>query len=65
MQLIQNCVIFWNTLAIDRLFSKNGQIMNSEQLKQMSPLLHRHINPYGKFDVDLDGSGVLEGLNRK
>ena len=61
LQLIQSCIIFWNTYVMDLLFGdRNSQFDHSKELNRLSPLLHHHINPYGRFTIDLQGSGVLE-----
>jgi TnpA family transposase len=62
LQLLQNCLIFWNTLVMDRLLANRADVMqDADQLRRLSPLLHHHVNPYGTFEIDLRGSGVLEG----
>jgi hypothetical protein len=64
LQLIQNCIIFWNTYVMDMLFrAENGEISHLEDLNRLSPLLHHHINPYGRFEINLHCSRVLETLN--
>jgi TnpA family transposase len=63
LQLVQNCLILWNTLMMDRLLEKKESILQDvEQLRHLSPLLHHHVNPYGKFEIDLRGTGLLTGV---
>jgi hypothetical protein len=47
---------------MDRLLANRADVMqDADQLRRLSPLLHHHVNPYGTFEIDLRGSGVLEG----
>jgi hypothetical protein len=45
-----------NTLLIQRVLSEPDQLqkMKEEDLRALSPLIYRHINPYGEFRLDMN-----------
>jgi TnpA family transposase len=56
LQLLQNCLVYINTLKIQKTMKEHGWLekMTQEDLRALSPLIYNHITPYGRFDVDLD-----------
>lgn len=44
------------------LASREDVMRDAEQLRHLSPLLHHHVNPYDKFEIDRRGSELLEGI---
>jgi hypothetical protein len=40
--------------AIDTLIA-DGTMVDDEQIGHLSPALHEHVNPYGKYHFDLRG----------
>jgi len=56
LHLIQNCLVYINTLMIQRVLSDpewEGR-MTPEDLRALSPLLYAHVNPYGNFILDMN-----------
>lgn len=56
LHLLQNCLVFVNTLMLQRVLSEpdwRTRLTNRDR-QALSPLVHAHVNPYGRFDLDLD-----------
>jgi TnpA family transposase len=55
LQLLQNCLIFMNTLMIQKVLEEPSwmQRMAPEDWRGLSPLIYHHINPYGLFRLDM------------
>ncbi len=55
LQLLQNCLVYINTLMIQQTLSDPGmmKIMKPEDLRGLTPLIFYHINPYGSFNLDM------------
>ncbi len=56
LHLLQNCLVYVNTLMLQRILSEPGWAdrMTTEDWRALTPLLYAHINPYGQFDPDLE-----------
>jgi TnpA family transposase len=56
LHLLQNCLVYINTLMIQEILNSPGNLqkMTIEDLRALTPLIFRHINPYGNFDLDMD-----------
>nr|WP_281176605.1 Tn3 family transposase [Shouchella shacheensis] len=56
LQLLQNCLVYINTLKIQNTMKEHGWLekMLQEDLRALSPLIYNHIIPYGRFEMDLD-----------
>ncbi len=55
LHLLQNCLVYVNTHMYQEILSKpewEGK-MTAEDLRGITPLIYAHVNPYGKFEVDL------------
>jgi TnpA family transposase len=55
LHLLQLCLVYVNTLMIQRVLSEKqwrGR-MNAVDLRALSPLIYAHVNPYGRFDLDM------------
>ena len=55
LHLLQLCLVYVNTLMIQRVLSEKqwrGR-MNAADLRALSPLIYSHVNPYGRFDLDM------------
>ena len=68
LNLVTNAVFVWNTVymkaAIDRLVEE-GAIGTDVDLSHLSPGLHEHVDPYGRYRFDVDdavASGRLRPL---
>lgn len=56
LHLIQNCMIYINTLMIQKLLAQQhwqGK-MTPRDYAALTPLIWEHINPYGRFDLDMN-----------
>ncbi len=55
LNLLQNCLVYINTLMIQEILSKSKwqNVLESEDLRALSPLIYKHINPYGKFELNM------------
>ena len=64
LHLLQLCLVYVNTLLIQRVLSEPGwwQIMQAEDFRALSPLIYTHINPYGRFDLDMDKRMPIEAM---
>lgn len=56
LHLIQSCLVYINTLMIQRVLQEPGWAgrMTERDLAALSPLLTQHINKYGVFELDLE-----------
>lgn len=55
LHLLQNCLVYINTLMIQKILSQNKwyDIMTPEDFRALTPLIYTHINPYGNFDLNM------------
>ena len=55
LHLLQLCLVYVNTLMIQRVLSGKPwhNRMNVADLRALSPLIYSHVNPYGRFDLDM------------
>lgn len=56
LHLIQNCLVFINTLMIQEVLKDKQwkDRLTLEDYRGLTPLFYRHINPYGNFEFDLN-----------
>jgi len=56
LHLLQNSLVYINTLMIQEILSakKWGGLMGTDDLRALTPLIYKHINPYGKFELDME-----------
>jgi len=55
LHLIQNCMIYINTLMIQKVLSQQrwqGKL-TPRDYAALTPLIWEHVNPYGRFDLDM------------
>jgi TnpA family transposase len=62
LHLLQASLVYINTLMIQKILGdpKWVERMTIRDLAALSPLLTLHINPYGRFDVDMDARIPIE-----
>ena len=48
LSVLHNAVVAWNMVQID------GREIDDETLSHVTPLLRKHINPFGRYHFDLD-----------
>ncbi len=56
LHLLQLCMVYVNTLMIQRVLSEESwkNRMTTANLRALSPLIYSHVNPYGRFDLDMN-----------
>lgn len=56
LHLLQNCMVYINTLMIQQILSENKwyDMLTPEDFRALTPLIYNHINPYGNFDLNMD-----------
>ena len=55
LHLIQNCMVYVNTLLIQTILSEEEWFnsLEKEDFRAITPLFYLHINPYGSFNLDM------------
>jgi hypothetical protein len=58
LQLLQNCLVYINTLMVQEVLYDNEQYwlkkMTPEDFRGLSPLFYHHVNPYGTFKLNME-----------
>jgi TnpA family transposase len=56
LHLLQLCLVYVNTLMIQHVLSEPAwrQRMQVIDYRALSPLIYAHINPYGRFELDMN-----------
>jgi hypothetical protein len=60
--LIQNCMVYVNTLMIQKLLAQphwQGRF-TPRDYAALTPLIWEHVNPYGRFDLDMNTRLALQ-----
>ena len=62
LHLLQNCMVYINTLIIQEVLSDRiwRNKLTIEDKRGLTPLIHAHINPYGLFPLDLNKRVIIE-----
>jgi len=61
LHLIQNCMIYINTLMIQRVLAQphwQGRL-TPRDYAALTPLIWEHVNPYGRFELDMNARLAL------
>ena len=61
LHLIQNCMVYVNTLMIQRVLAQphwQGKL-TPRDYAALTPLIWEHVNPYGRFDLDMNARLAL------
>lgn len=55
LHLLQSCLVYVNTLMIQRVLSEKPWLkrMKAVDLRALTPLVYGHVNPYGRFELDM------------
>ena len=56
LHLIQNCMVYINTLMIQKVLAQphwHGRL-TPRDYAALTPLIWEHVNPYGRFDLDMN-----------
>ena len=61
VHLLQNCLVYLNTLMMQRVLAEPAWAsrLTERDRQGLSPLAHAHVNPYGRFDLDLESRIAL------
>ena len=66
LTLILNAIVTWNTryiqAALDQLRKTRPDLVTDDALARLAPVLHAHINPYGRYFFDLTAVPALGHL---
>ncbi|CAM5388907.1 MAG: hypothetical protein CMN59_11920 [Sphingobium sp.] len=56
LHLLQNCLVYVNTRMLQRVLTEPAWMkrMTAEDHRGLTPAIHAHINPYGRFEANLD-----------
>ena len=60
--LVVNTIVLWNTRYMDLVLDQlraGGNVLQDEDIKRLSPLVHEHINLHGRYYF-----GVTEAVQR-
>jgi len=66
LHLLQACMVYINTLMIQKVLSepKWRDRLTQEDKRALTPLLHSHINPYGLVSLDMNARLLIELLEK-
>jgi hypothetical protein len=64
LHLLQASLVYVNTLMIQKILVEPAwyEQMTARDLAALSPLITQHINPYGRFELDMDSRIELEAI---
>jgi hypothetical protein len=56
LHLLQNSMVYINTLMMQRILGKPEweTRMTPTDFRAITPLVWEHINPYGRYDLDME-----------
>jgi TnpA family transposase len=56
LHLLQNCMVYINTLMLQQVLAQTqwADRLNARDLHALTPLIWEHVNPYGRFELDMD-----------
>ena len=62
LHLLQNCMVYINTLMLQQILAqpKWANKLTSRDLRALTPLIWDHVNPYGRFELDMNDRLPLE-----
>ena len=65
LHLIQNCMVYINTLMIQKVLARprGQQAMTPRDYAALTPLIWSHVNPYRRFDLDMNARIALPWNN--
>ena len=65
LTLVTNAVVAWNTLYMQEVIKQlklEGKEINEADFVHLSPARFEHINPYGRYEFDVDKTFSREDL---
>ncbi len=56
LHLLQNCLVYINTLMLQQVLKKPhwAKRLTAVDLRAITPLIWEHVNPYGRFELDME-----------
>lgn len=56
LHLLQNCMVYINTLMLQQLLAEPHWVgrFTTRDMAALTPLIWEHVNPYGRFDLDMN-----------
>ena len=56
LHLLQVCLVYVNTLMIQQILGQPDwqNRLEIEDLRALSPLIYAHVNPYGRFELNMN-----------
>ena len=56
LHLLQNCMVYVNTLMVQQVLAHPHWVerLTTRDLGALTPLIWDHVNPYGRFDLDME-----------
>ena len=64
LSVLHNAVVAWNMIQIGQIVAQlraEGHEIDDEILSHVTPLLRKHINPFGRYHFDLDRIRKAQG----
>lgn len=61
LHLLQNCMVYINTLMLQRVLERPHWAgrLTKEDLRALTPLIWEHVNPYGRYELDMESRLVI------
>jgi hypothetical protein len=55
LHLLQNCMVYVNTLMLQEVLAQPHwqRRLTENDLRALTPLTWEHVNPYGRFELDM------------
>ncbi len=62
LHLLQNCIVYINTLMLQQVLAQPHWTKKLEprDLAALTPLIWEHVNPYGRFELDMNARLPLD-----
>jgi TnpA family transposase len=62
LHLLHVSMVYINTLMIQRVLVEPRSVdrMETEDLRALAPLIYTHLNPYGRFELDMETRLLLD-----
>lgn len=62
LHLLQNCMVYINTLMLQQVLArpKWADKLTPRDLRALTPLIWDHVNPYGRFELDMNARLPLQ-----
>jgi TnpA family transposase len=62
LHLLQNCMVYINTLMLQKVLAQpqwSGKL-TARDLRALTPLIWEHVNPYGRFELDMEARPPID-----